>query len=241
MRVDPTQTPLRHAGQPVDVPVAVVTWLGAFLLGQILSSAVVAASGVDDVDDVAIATLFAAVAATWIAYLAGMWVASRRSGSGDFVEDYAVRFRAVDLVGVPIGVLTQLVVIPLVYVPLRELWPDTFSDDRLSETAEKLVDRASGPTIVLLVLMVCVGAPIVEELVYRGLLQGSFAARFNHLAAWVAASAWFALVHLRPVEYPGLFVFGLVAGACLLVTRRLGMSMATHVAFNATGVLLAVR
>ncbi len=111
----------------------------------------------------------------------------------------------------------------------------------MSETAEKLVDRASGPTIVLLVLMVCVGAPIVEELVYRGLLQGSFAARFNHIAAWVAASAWFALVHLRPVEYPGLFVFGLVAGACLLVTRRLGMSMATHVAFNATGVLLAVR
>ena len=95
--------------------------------------------------------------------------------------------------------------------------------------------------MVLLVLMVCVGAPIVEELVYRGLLQGSFAARFNQLAAWVAASAWFALVHLRPVEYPGVFVFGLVAGACLLVTRRLGMSMATHVAFNATGVLLAVR
>ena len=31
--------------------------------------------------------------------------------------------------------------------------------------------------MVLLVLMVCVGAPIVEELVYRGLLQGSFAAR----------------------------------------------------------------
>ena len=90
-----------------------------------------------------IPTLFAAVAATWIAYLAGMWVASQRSGSGDFVEDYAIRFRAVDLVGVPIGVLTQLVLVPLVYLPLRELWPDTFSDDRLSETAEKLVDRAA--------------------------------------------------------------------------------------------------
>ena len=241
VRVDLTRTPLRHAGRPVDVPVAIVTWFGAFLVGQLVSAVVVAASGAEDVDDVAIPTLFAAVAATWVAYLAGMWAASRKAGSGDFVQDYAVRCRAVDLVGLPIGVLTQLVLVPLVYLPLQELWPDTFSEDRLSENAEKLVDRASGGTMVLLVLMVCVGAPIVEELVYRGLLQGSFSARFNHIVAWLAASAWFALIHLRPVEYPGLFTFGLVAGACLLVTRRLGMSMATHVAFNATGLLLAVR
>ena len=45
--------------------------------------------------------------------------------------------------------------------------------------------------MVLLVLMVCVGAPIVKELVYRGLLQGSFAARFNNVPAWLAASAIF--------------------------------------------------
>ena len=61
------------------------------------------------------------------------------------------------------------------------------------------------------------------------------------MLAWLVASAWFAVIHFRPVEYPGLFAFGLVAGACLLVTGRLGMSIATHVAFNVTGLLLAVR
>jgi membrane protease YdiL (CAAX protease family) len=174
-----------------------------------------------------------------VAYLVGMWAASKRSATGHFVDDYRLRFAPIDAVGVPIGVLTQLVLIPLVYLPLQEWWPDTFSDDRLSENAEKLVDRASGGTTVLLVLMVCVGAPIVEELVYRGLLQGSLAARFDHVLAWLAASAWFAAIHFRPVEYPGLFLFGLVAGACLLVTGRLGMSIVTHVAFNVTGLLLA--
>ena len=241
MRVDLTRTPMRQAGRTIDVPVAVVTWVAAFLAGQVVSTIVLAASGVESTDEVPIPTLFAAVAATWIAYLAGMWVASRRDGTGDVVEDYAIRFRAVDLLGVPIGALAQLVLVPLLYLPLRGLWPDTFSDDRLSETAEKLVDRASGATMVLLVLMVCVGAPIVEELVYRGLLQRSFAARFDHVLAWIAASAWFAVIHFRPIEYPGLFVFGLVAGACLLVTGRLGMPIATHVAFNVTGLLLAVR
>ena len=65
-----------------------------------------------------------------------------RPGSGDPVDDYGIRFRAVDLVGLPIGVLTQLVLVPLVYIPLRGLWPATFSEDKLSETAEKLADRA---------------------------------------------------------------------------------------------------
>ena len=94
--------------------------------------------------------------------------------------------------------------------------------------------------MVLLVLTVCVGAPIVEELVYRGLLQGSFAARFHHVVAWLAASGLFALVHFRPVEYPGLFVIGLVCGFCALATGRLGMAIACHIGFNVTGLLLAL-
>ena len=241
MRVDVTRTPLRDAGRPIDVPVAVLTWVAAFVVGQVLSLSVLAISGEDDIDAVPIPTLFVAVAATWVAYLVGLWYASHRAGTGNVVEDYRLRFRPVDLVGLPIGALTQLVVVPLVYLPLSKIWPSTFSEDQLSETAEDLVDRASGATMVLLVLMVCVGAPIVEELVYRGLLQTSFAARFDHIVAWLVATTWFTVIHFRPVEYPGLFTFGLVAGGCLLVTGRLGTPIVAHVAFNVTGLLTALQ
>lgn len=241
MRVDLTRTPMRQAGRAIDVPVAVATWGAAFLVGQFISTIIYASSGAERTEDLAIPTLFVGVLAAWIAYLAGLYVASRKHGTGDPVEDYAIRARPIDLLGVPIGVLAQLVLVPVVYLPLSRIWPDTFTDERLSETAEDLVDRAGGATMVLLVLMLCVGAPIVEELVYRGLLQRSFAARFDHVLAWIAASAWFAVIHFRPVEYPGLFAFGLVAGACLFATGRLGMPIAAHVAFNATGLLLAVR
>jgi len=61
------------------------------------------------------------------------------------------------------------------------------------------------------------------------------------IGLFAVVAAWFAIIHFRPVEYPGLFTFGLVTGACLLLTDRLGMSWATHIAFNATGLLLAVR
>ena len=240
MRGVVSRTPLRDTGRRIDVPVAVATWVAAFVIGQLASALIVGASGADDLDSVPIPTLFAGVAATWVAYLVGMWAASRRSGSGDFIEDYRVRFAAIDLVGLPLGVLTQLVLVPLLYLPLSELWPDTFSEDRLSENAEKLVDRANGGSMVLLVLMVCLFAPVVEELVYRGLLQGSLAARFDRVVALVVTAAWFALIHFRAVEYPGLFLFGLVAGAGLMFTGRLGLPILTHLAFNVTGLLLAL-
>ena len=97
--------------------------------------------------------------------------------------------------------------VPLVYVPLRgAVAGHVLRRPVVGERREAGRPGERSRRCVLLVLMVCVGAPIVEELVYRGLLQGSFAARFNHVAAWLAASAWFALIHFRPVEYPGLFV-----------------------------------
>jgi uncharacterized protein len=235
-----SRTPLRDTGRRIDVPVAVATWVAAFVIGQLVSALIIGASGAEDLDSVPIPTLFAGVAATWVAYLVGMWAASKRSGSGDFVEDYRVRFATIDLLGLPIGVLTQLVLVPLLYLPLSELWPDTFSEERLSENAEKLVDRADGASMLLLVLMVCLFAPVVEELVFRGLLQGSLAARFDQVVALVVTAAWFAVIHFRAVEYPGLFLFGLVAGAGLMLTGRLGLPILTHLAFNVTGLLLAL-
>jgi membrane protease YdiL (CAAX protease family) len=231
---------LRRAGQPVGVPVALLTWLAAWLLGQVIALVVFAIGGYEEVGDIPIWVLFVSQLLVWTVFVVAMRLASQRDGSGDFVRDFNVRAKTVDLLGVPIGVLTQLVLLPLVYLPLERIWEDTFTEEALSENAKDLVDRATGGSMVLLVLIVCVGAPLVEELVYRGMLLGSFAARINHLPALVATSGLFMVIHFRPVEYAGLFVIGAVCGACALATGRLGMAIACHVGFNATGLLLAL-
>ena len=204
---------MRETGRRIDVPVALLTWMAAWLLGQIVALVVFAAGGYEDIDEVPIWVLLLSQSLVWAVFVGAMILASRRAGSGDFASDYQVSARTVDLLGVPIGVLTQLVVVPLIYLPLERIWEDVFTEERLSETAKDLVDRASGGSMVLLVAMVCIGAPLVEELVYRGLIQGSLAARVNQLPALLAASALFMLVHFRPVEYPGLLAIGLVCGA----------------------------
>ena len=82
----------------------------------------------------------------------------------------------------------------------------------MSEPARTLTDRAgSDAEVVLLVLMVVVGAPIVEELFFRGLVLRSIQARWNDGLALVASALLFALVHFQPLQFPGLFAFGLVA------------------------------
>jgi membrane protease YdiL (CAAX protease family) len=234
----PSRRPLRAASRSVDIPFAAAAWVIGFLVGNSLAIVVYAAAGVDDADTASITTMFVAVASGWLGYLGGAWWASQQSGTGEPVADYRISFRAVDLIGVPIGALAQLVLLPVLYLPLTELWPDTFTDERLRETAENLVDRADGYEVALLVLMVCIGAPLVEEIVYRGMIQGSLVARLDDTVGLVLAAVFFAVIHFRPIEYPGLIATGLVLGACMVVTGRIGMSIVAHVAFNVTGLLL---
>jgi len=184
--------------------------------------------------------LAVALLGAWASYLVGMWIASQRAGSGNVIADYGIAFRWIDLAGLAIGAGSQLVVIRVVYLPLEALWPDTFNQDRLTENAQDLVERAGGASTLLLVAVVVIGAPLAEELFYRGLLQRSLAARFNEGAVLVAVAAIFAAVHFRPIEFPGLFVFGLILGWAALRTNRLGMAITIHVGFNLTGMLLVL-
>lgn len=214
-------------------------WVCGWLVAQVIAVIVMSIAGYEDVDEAAIWVLFLSQCLGWSAFIGGLAFASRTTGTGNFAEDYSARAKPIDVLGAPLGVLTQLVVLPLVYLPLDHFWPATFNDDKLSETAKDLVDRASGGAAVLLVLMVCVGAPVVEELVYRGMIQGSLSARINPMLAWFAASAFFMLIHFKPVEYPGLLAAGLLFGGCMLVTGRIGPAIAAHIGFNVTGLILA--
>ena len=234
-------SPIRAAAAaPIDVGTAVVAFAVSWAVAQLVSSVVVGAlGGGADIADISIGVMAAALTAAWVCYLLGMWVASDRSGTGNFIVDFGVSFRAIDVVGLGIGALSQLVVINLVYLPLRSIWPDVFTDDRLQENAKDLIDRATDGSAVLLVVLVGFGAPVVEELFYRGLLQRSLLARYSDGLVVVGVAMLFALVHFRVVEYPGLFVFALILGFCAMRTGRLGLSITTHIGFNLTGLILA--
>jgi membrane protease YdiL (CAAX protease family) len=222
----------------ITLGIAVITWMVCWVAGNVLGSIAIGLSGHESgADTTPVWVTLVAAVALWIPMLAGLREVSHRLGLGTMSTDYGLSFRPMDLLGIPIGVLTQLVLVRLVYWPLESWFPDTFTLADREENARTLYDSANGAWLVGLVLVVVVGAPLVEELLYRGLLQSAFTRRINDVLAVVVVALWFALIHFRPVEYPGLFVVGLVLGTCALVTRRLGLGIVAHAAFNATGLI----
>lgn len=231
-------TPIAR-GCPIPARAGAVGFVATWLCAAVASSVPLVAFSDPD-ESLPIPILAASLILGWITYLIGAALTSRSHGSGDVVSDLGIRARPIDAIGLAIGIVSQLVLVPLVYVPLRSIWPATFDDEALTKTAEDLVDRAGGALLPLLVVLVVVGAPVVEEIVYRGLLQRPLLERFPGFAVVVLTSAVFALIHFRPVEYPGLFVAGLVFGVCAWRTGRLGPAIAAHVGFNLAGIALAL-
>ncbi|MEP7045899.1 MAG: CPBP family intramembrane glutamic endopeptidase [Ilumatobacteraceae bacterium] len=245
-RVDPDQT-------RIGVGQAFAVWALTWLVGNIVGAAVISSTDYTSASDAPVWVTMASAAALWTPMLVGLWLVSDRFGRARsvlptttrpaqswhrFADEYGLRFKLVDLVGVPVGVLAQLVVVRLVYWPLERGWPDTFSRSRVERNARDLYDQAHGGWLVGLVAVVVIGAPFVEELMYRGLLQGAAVRRLNDAVAVAAVAAFFAAIHFRWIEFPGLFVFGVILGTCALRTGRLGMGILAHMAFNATGLLL---
>lgn len=226
----------------VPFPAALGTWAIAWTLGSVFAAPLlVVASGGSVGGDLGVYRLVLIASAGWAVFLGSLAFVSRRVGSGRFAVDFGLAVRGRDLLAVPLGIAGQFLIVPALYVPLRAQWPDVFDPARISERAEELVAGATGVEIVLLVAVVVLGAPVVEELVYRGLLQRSAVEVLGRGVALVAASLLFAVIHFSPVEYPGLFVAGLLFGGCVTATGRLGPAVLAHAAFNAAGLYTVLR
>jgi hypothetical protein len=217
-------------------------WIAAFLLANFASLLVLVLTGNGGSSSTEMSTLDVALSATamWIVYL---FVTSQflQVKWNDFRSTIGATFLRRDVVvGIPLGIASQLILVNAVNWPLARLFPDAFSFEEVSKRASDLVDAAHGGWVVLLAVVVIVGAPIVEEIVYRGVVQPGLVASWGRTAGIVVTAALFAAIHMQPVEFPGLFAFALVLGWARHSTGTIGMSIVTHMAFNATGLALVV-
>jgi membrane protease YdiL (CAAX protease family) len=165
----------------------------------------------------------------WCGLLAAVLYATYRRGNGP-VADFGFYQRAVDVPsGLLLGILLQAVVVPLLYLPFW--WAIDFDD--VAAEARALTDKATDPVgVVLLVVIVVLGAPVVEELFFRGLLYRSIENRWGDWWAIIGSAFIFGAAHLQPLQFPGLVMFGLVTAFLVHRTNRLGPAIWTHVGFN---------
>lgn len=241
-RADAVTIPFRTPREvrPPTAGSAILTWLGAFLAASVASSLTVAilGHGGQVTRDIPVWVVAISAAAMWMVFLGFVVNYSLRHGSGSPARDFRFSFTSTDLWGVPVGIASQLLLVNAVNYPLSRIWPSTFDSSKVEARAKDLFHTAPGAWIAVLVVVVVIGAPLVEEMVYRGLVQQGLSASIDRRLALVATAVLFAAIHLQPVEFPGLLAFALVLGICQYRTGRLGLGVVSHMAFNATGLIL---
>jgi len=94
---------------------------------------------------------------------------------------------------------------------------------------------------VMVIILAVVGAPVVEELFFRGLLQGAFTRRVGAIPAIFITALMFSFAHIfneGPLAPIILFPAALLLGYLRHRTGRLAAGMVAHATFNATMFLL---
>lgn len=116
------------------------------------------------------------------------------------------------------------------------------------ETLQLIVDNRGHAASWVLIVAAVVCAPIVEELVFRMGLQSALLKLFgNPWPAVIATSLFFAGAHWTVLPDNGwhalgtLFVLSLALGVAFERTKRLGVPIAMHIAFNVLNVTLAMQ
>ena len=119
----------------------------------------------------------------------------------------------------------------LVFVPLSYDAPEWVARHIVEPT---FYDARTPLQLVALVLTIVVGAPVVEEMLFRGVLLQRWSRRWGTRTGVIASSALFAVLH---DEWIGHFVVGVALAALFLRTRSLWVPIAAHALNNFLGVL----
>lgn len=177
----------------------------------------------------------------WAGMAGACWWASRRYGSGSVRTDLGLSARWSDLgwgflAAFGGRIAAAILAVVLLAVDRKLVGSNTGVFDRLRD------DRAA---FLALAVLAAVGAPIFEELFFRGLLLRSLQTRLGTAGAVLVQALLFGLVHGQPTYgwrnvsiIASTALLGVLLGALAQHFRRLGPGMATHFFFNLVAVVV---
>lgn len=167
----------------------------------------------------------------WLGMGGYPWLISKLRGNGMRL-DFGLRFSWTDVLW---GVLyggAALIVASIIAAALSAIFGEF--DSSAGELATSLNDYPVQR--LLFALAVGFGAPIVEELCYRGLLLTSLLKR--DMSKWVAivlSAALFAAMHMEPIRFVLLFAIGLILGYARVHRNNTTTPIVAHMVNNLPG------
>lgn len=177
----------------------------------------------------------------WIGMVCTAWLVSRRRGTGSFRRDFGWDVERRDFGVGALGAVVGRSATVIVTIPLYAAFHNLVRNPSVGLPLNKLTPGLFAVYAVTAV----VGAPIVEELLFRGVIQTRLVYRLGAVRGIAVASVMFGAAHLIGWTGPGslLAAAAIAAGGTVLGylrwrTGRLGTSMVAHGLFNAFAVVL---
>ncbi len=90
-------------------------------------------------------------------------------------------------------------------------------------------------TIVIAIIMVAIVAPIIEEVLFRGIILRGMLNRYEDRNAIIISAILFSLSHLNFLQIPNAFLLGLILAYVFYKTRALWICMILHGIANIVG------
>ena len=244
---DRAMTPADYPGCPATVEVAQARgrllrpprwglWDVVIMGVGAIASAFAVAFILDRIGAPWVVTALLSIVAPWLFFIGWPLLVTRVRGNGPVI-DLGLRLTGRGaLIGVGTGLL--MIVLSSLVGWLTSLVVGDFTSTA-GTVAEEFISRTDRWVWLLLAVTAAVGAPIAEELAFRGL---TFAAlRKRGLSSWatvLASAAIFALFHFEPVRLPLLLALGLVLGVLRARTRSVGPCIVAHMVQNLPGAVM---
>lgn len=172
--------------------------------------------------------------------IAWWWFASERWGSGHRFRDVGATPRWSDLAWGPLVWLATIVV--QVFVGAIVLAFDVPLSNNTDDIGRLSADRTY---TVAIVIAAVIAAPLVEELVFRGLVMRSLLSKLPAVIAVGLQGILFGVAHIDPVRGTGniglaiiLSGVGISLGSAAYLLRRIGPTVVAHAIFNGVVMIL---
>lgn len=81
-------------------------------------------------------------------------------------------------------------------------------------------------------LAVVIAAPVLEELIFRGIMLDGLLKKYSPFTAILVSSFFFALIHLNPWQFVTAMIVGMVIGWVYYHTRSLSLAILMHMVNN---------
>jgi uncharacterized protein len=224
-----------------DIVLAII----AFLVGTLLFSGAVlgigaAATGLSAeafVRQYASYVNIAGLLGSWVAVVSFLKLISALKGANSLRRDFGFAFSWWDpLIGLGAAFVTLMLsgVVQVIVSTLTGSPPASNSDQVFGDFVEHT------PMLVVMGVLAAVGAPLVEELLFRGLALRSIEKRLGGVAAVIGSSVLFGAMHVLPgwgvvsplALFAGITVYGAIFAVLTRWWCRLGPAVFTHIWVN---------